>query len=116
MQRVIRIAAGATATVTLAPHDMAYLPIADGVPCYPCRLIRVTTAEGGVLHLRLSWPEPVATLNLWVNGRLFQPAEGSSAVAADIPSPSGELLVYVGMTKTIEQYVALTLSTAFDQK
>lgn len=115
MQRVIRIAAGGTVDVGLAPHDMDYAPAADS-RCYPCKMIRVVSTEAGRLQLRVTWKEPRATLNLWINGRLFEgTAPGSPEAVADVPIGAGELLVYVGMTSPVEYYAPFTLTTAVVQ-
>jgi hypothetical protein len=112
MQRVIRIAAGGTVDVRLAPHDMDY-PGAGEARCYPCRLIRVSGSEAGRLQLRVTWSEPHATLNLWINGQLFPGAAlGPSEAVAEVPIGPGEVLVYVGMRVPVEYYAPFTLTTA----
>jgi hypothetical protein len=111
MQRVIRIAAGGTVDVKLAPHDMDYAAGGDS-HCYPCRMIRVAGDAAGQLHLRVAWTEPHATLNLWINGQLFEgTAHGPSEAVADVPIGAGELLVYVGMKNPVEYYAPFTLTT-----
>jgi hypothetical protein len=114
MQRIVRLAAGdAGAKLTLAPHDMDFLPIVGGVRCYPCRLVRVSVPQSGVLQLRLAWAETRSILSLWVGGQLFEGAGvGPSSVTADVMVTAGEFVVYVGTTKSVDQYVPLTLAAA----
>jgi hypothetical protein len=109
VQRVMRIAPGATVTTTLAPHDMDYTPVA-GSRCYPCRMIRVAVPQTGAFQARLTWTEPKATLSLWINGQVFGGTEGSSELLADVSVVAGELLIYAGMATPKEVYVPLTLS------
>jgi hypothetical protein len=112
MQRLIRIAAGGKVNVGLAPHDMDY-EVAAGSHCYPCKMIRVTTAGTTQLHLGVTWAEPHATLNLWINGQLFEgAAHGPSEAVADVTAGPGELIVYVGMKSQVEYYAPFTLTTA----
>jgi hypothetical protein len=111
MQRVIRIAAGTSIEVGLAPHDVSH-DVAAGVRCQPCKMIRVVNAQAGRLQLKVSWTEPRAALNLWVNGRLFEgPAPGGPlAVLADVAVDApGELLVYVGKNAA-DYYAPFTLT------
>ena len=111
MQRVVRIAAGASVDVKLAPHDMDY-SLAGGARCYPCRMIRVVGDGTGTLHLRVTWTEPRAVLNLWINGQLFEGIGlGTFEAVADVPVGAGELLVYVGMKNPVEYYAPFTLTT-----
>ena len=113
MQRVIRIAAGGGVDVRLAPHDMSYAP-ATGAVCYPCRLIRITSGEAGRLQLNVAWAETHVSLNLWINGRLFEGTGfGPSEIVADVPVAAGEQLVYIGMKTPTDYYAPLTLSTGF---
>lgn len=112
MQRVIRIAAGEKVDVKLAPHDMDYAAGGDS-HCYPCRMIRVAGAEAGRLQLKVTWSEPHSTLNLWINGQLFEgAAHGPSEAVAEVPIGGGELLVYVGMKNPVEYYAPFTLTSA----
>ena len=113
MQRVIRIAAGGSVEVGLAPHDVSYEPAA-GARCYPCRMIRVLASQAGRLRVKASWTEPRARLYFWVAGRIFDataPAEPLAVlaeVAVDVP---GEVLVYVGMKNAADYRAPLTLTT-----
>jgi hypothetical protein len=112
MQRVIRIAAGEKVDVKLAPHDMDYAAGGDS-HCYPCRMIRVVSTDAGRLQLKVTWGEPHSTLNLWVNGQLFEgAAHGPSEAVADVAIGAGEVLVYVGMKNPVEYYAPFTLTSA----
>jgi hypothetical protein len=112
IQRVIRIAAGGSVEVDLAPHDVSY-DLGGGLRCYPCKMIRVVNGQPGRLRLKASWKEPRAALNLWVNGRLFEGTAGSLELLAEaaIDAP-GELLVYVGIRNAADFYAPFTLTTA----
>jgi len=111
MQRVVRMAAGSKVDIKLAPHDMDY-EVAAGSHCYPCRMIRVTSSGAAQLHLSATWTEPRATLNLWINGHLFEgAAHGPSEAAADGPAGPGELIVYVGLKGGADFYTPFTLTT-----
>jgi hypothetical protein len=112
MQRVIRIAAGETASTTLAPHDMNY-EVAPGTSCYPCRLIRVVVPEAGTLEARLRWTLGGASLRLWVAGRRFEPPDFSIAeIVTEVPAAGGEHLIYVGATSSVD-YVGFSLATSY---
>ena len=112
MQRVIRMAAGGSVDVDLAPHDVSF-EIAGGSRCYPCRMIRVINAGAGRLRIKASWLEPRAALTLWIDGRLFDgaapaaPREVAADVAVDGP---GELVVYVGMKNAADFHAPFTLT------
>jgi hypothetical protein len=111
MQRVVRIAAGNKVDVKLAPHDMDY-EAAPGSHCYPCRMIRVTSSGAPSVHLSVTWNEPRATLNMWINGQLFEGAtHGPSETATDLPAGPGELIVYVGPRTGGDYYIPFTLTT-----
>jgi len=112
MQPVTRISAGASVNRTIAPHDMDYV-VASGVHCYPCQLVRVTTASSGLLHLEMSWSESHSIVNMWINGRLYPGANvGPSSVLADLEVTGGEVLVYVGqISNTKATYVPFTLAS-----
>jgi hypothetical protein len=113
MQRVIRIAAGDSVEVDLAPHDVSY-ELASGARCYPCRMIRIGMPQPGRLHVKASWTEPRAALYLWVTGRLFEGAAAAEplAVPAEVPIDApGDVLVYVGMRNTADYHAPFTLTT-----
>lgn len=113
MQRVIRIAAGTSVEVALAPHDVSY-DLPDGLRCNPCKKIRVVNAQAGRLQLHATWKEGRAAINLWVNGRVFEgmgpagPHEVLAEVSIDAP---GDLLVYVGLKNAADFYAPFTLTT-----
>lgn len=112
LQRVIRISAGSSVDVNLAPHDMEYAT-GDGARCYPCRLIRIVSAESGRLQLHVAWKETHATLNIWAGGQFFAGSSvGPAEAAADVPFGPGELIVYVGMKAPVEYYAPFTMTTA----
>lgn len=92
MQRLVRVAAGdALNGASLAPHDVSYTIGPDS--CYPCRLIRVTVASAGTLHLTVTG-SAATFLHIWVNGRRFNPT--GSVLTAEVQVGAGEVPVYVG--------------------
>jgi hypothetical protein len=111
IQRMIRIAAGGSVEVNLAPHDVSY-DLGDGLRCDPCKMIRVVTEPAGRLQVKASWSEPRAALNLWINGRFFEGAGGPLEVLGEaaIDAP-GEVLVYVGLKNAADYYAPFTLTT-----
>ena len=96
MQRIVRIAAGETATVPKLTHmDVSY--VVDGQLCAPCRLIRVVAPAAGMVHLELAWDRnPGAPLYLWAAGSRFGGDTNELQVAADVPLRAGENVLYVG--------------------
>jgi hypothetical protein len=109
LQRVIRIAAGSPEYGSqLAPNDMD-LAVGAGARCQPCRLIRVT-GESGAAQVSMQWSGP-EMLQIWVNGRAFEPTAGTREVIADINVGTGETLVFVGRPwqATIGDYIHFTL-------
>ena len=76
-------------------------------------VLNVASGTWNVLRLLLTGglPDPRATLNLWVNGVLFEGA--AREASADVPIGPGELMVYVGLKSSVNDYVAFTLSTGF---
>ena len=113
MQRVIRIAAGGSVDVPLAPHDVSY-ELAAGARCYPCRMIRVVAGQAGRLRVKASWTEPRARLYLWVAGRMFDaaaPAEPLAILAEVAVEAQGEVLVFVGMKNAADYRAPFTLTT-----
>jgi hypothetical protein len=112
LQRVNRLASDGTLNMQLAPHDVEYTPM-PGSACSPCRMIRVTAAEAGTLHLKVTWTETHSTLSIWANGQLFEgTARGPSEVAGDVAVVAGELQIYVGMKTPSDYYVPATLTAA----
>lgn len=93
IQQVIRLAAGDTVTPPqLAPHDLLYTIGTDR--CYPCRLVRVMVPSVGTLHVKVTWTEARATLDLWAGGQLVPGASGE--LVADVPVKAGETIMYIG--------------------
>jgi hypothetical protein len=99
MQSIVRVGVGETGSTLLAPNDLTYT-VAPGINCSPCRMIRVVAPRPGPLEVRLKWGDSRARMELWIEGRRFQPdpAAGLEAVA-ELTVPAGELLVYVSSTK-----------------
>ena len=95
MQRVYRLSADATSSQTLAPNDMEY-PIAPGVVCEPCHLVRLTTASAGKITIRISWTGNDAPINLWANDQTFLGSAASRETVAELTVAAGETLLYVG--------------------
>jgi hypothetical protein len=111
LQRIIRIAAGASISPTLAPNDMDY-PVTPGTHCQPCRLIRVTSATSGTMQVRVIWTDVTSVLNVWVNGQAFLGNAVTREVIADVPIGAGEVVLYVGkILAPVGDYVPFTLST-----
>ena len=110
LQRVVRLAAGAPAySAQLAPNDMD-LDVGGGARCQPCRLIRVTSPSPGPAEVTLRWSGQVS-LRIWVDGRAFEPAAGTTEVTAGISIGSGDALVIVGRPETTApaNYIPFTL-------
>jgi hypothetical protein len=102
MQRVLRLAAGASLDLELAPHDMDYTPTSNS-RCYPCRMIRVTVTQPGRLTIHATSTEKQARLNLWLAQNVY--VGGAPDVTAEVPSiGAGEILLYVGMPGVDPQY------------
>lgn len=112
MQRVVRLDADAhqpAYSSRLAPNDMDYL--IDGTHCQPCRLIRITSTTGRPAQLTLTWTTSV-DLHLWIDGRRRDPSGLQREIAADIPTGSGEVVIYIGKVRpaSVEDYVSFTLN------
>lgn len=91
LQRIVRMSAGQTLSLQIAPHDVSF-----SVPselCYPCKLVRVSTPGPGTLRLTASW-QGTKALYLWVNGTRF--ASSGSSISAETSVSGGELPVYIG--------------------
>jgi hypothetical protein len=110
MQRVIRIAAGGSVDVDIAPHDVAY-DLGGGGRCYPCKMIRIVNAPAGRLRLKASWLEARAALDLWVNGRRFEGTSGMEVLAEVAIDAPGDVVVYVGVKHAADYHAPFTLST-----
>ncbi len=93
LQRVIRVTAGESVTLQLAPHDMSYMVGADR--CFPCRLIRVVNPTAGTLHVILNWTGSGMALNLWAAGRRITGTYPE--LTTDLDVSAGEAVIYVGM-------------------
>jgi hypothetical protein len=112
LQRIIRLAAGASVSPTLAPNDMDYL-VNPATHCQPCRLIRVTSPTSGTMHVRVTWSDPPSVLNVWVNGQAFLGNPVLREVVADVPVGAGEVVLFVGkVAGKVGDYVPFTLATA----
>jgi hypothetical protein len=112
LQRVVRIAAGSSMTgLQVAPHDLEYTIGSER--CFPCKVIRVTTATAGRLRVDATWLGQANTLNVWLTGIRFRPS--GSAVSAEATVDGGEILVYVGFNlpqnQSMGSYVAFNVST-----
>jgi len=108
MQRVIRVTAGATASVTLAPNDLSY--VVGGRTCL-CRLIRVVS-QTGTLHVRGTW-NVTSNLILLVDGQTV--AGQTRELTADIPvNAPREVIMYLGAASAagIAGHTAVTLETS----
>ena len=95
LQRIVRIAAGSSMNgISLAPHDLEYTIGSDR--CFPCRLVRVTTATAGRLRVDTTWTGQPNALNVWLTGTRFMPS--GSTVSAEAMVGAGEVLVYIGFS------------------
>jgi hypothetical protein len=111
MQRVVRIAAGASVSPTLAPNDVEY-HVTPTTECQPCRLIRVTSTTNGMVQAKLTWSDVRSTLHAWVNGQMFPGDPNVREVIVDVPMAGGEIVLYVGKIAGLaSDYVPFTLST-----
>jgi hypothetical protein len=109
MQRIVRITAGdSVEPVPLAPNDLAYE--VDGVPCQPCRLIRIVVPTTGDMELRLTWRARVH-LSLSAGGMSAAGDAGTASGFLTISTP-GELVAYVGSTSRLTDHVDFKLETS----
>jgi hypothetical protein len=111
VQQVIRLAAGESATTTIAPNDVSYDP-APEFHCANCRLIRVVSPAAGILSVRASTTETHALLTMWANGSFVGVPTSAGALTADIQVAGGEVVIYVQAAGD-GFYVPLMLTTAF---
>ena len=96
MQRIVRIAAGETATVPKLTHMDVYYDIGPD-RCSPCRLIRVVAPAAGTMRFELTWePNPGADLYLWVGGRRLDGERQDRQFTTSAAVLTGENAVYVG--------------------
>ena len=97
----------------LAPHDLEYSIGSER--CYPCKLIRVTTATPGRLLVDVTWTGQPNALHVWLTGTRFMPS--GSTVSAEATVSAGEVLVYVGYNLPQNQgqgsYITFNVSTGF---
>ena len=96
MQRIVRIAAGETATVPKLTHmDVSYDVGSDR--CSPCRLIRIVAPSAATMGFELAWePNPGADLYLWVGGQRVDGERKDRRFTARAAIRPGENVVYVG--------------------
>jgi hypothetical protein len=110
LQRTVRLDAGLSSSLTIAPNDVSYS--VEGDLCNPCKLIRVHSGGPGTLTLRLTWAGPAGALKLWANNQRNSTTGTSLTVAA--PTGGGQSIVYVGWTLPADtgasQYVTFNLS------
>ena len=112
LQRVVRLAAGSSFNgFELAPHDLEYTIGSER--CFPCKLVRVTTATAGRLRVDATWGGQPNSLNIWLAGTRFRPS--GSTVSAEAMVDAGEILVYVGFnlpqSQTQGAYITFNVST-----
>jgi hypothetical protein len=110
LQRVVRLAAAGPAyTGNLAPNDVEY--VIDGTSCQPCRLIRITNANGGSVSVTLRWTSAV-DLHVWSDGRRIDRSGDAREIVANIEVRGGESVIYIGKSKpeSVEDYVAFSLT------
>ena len=93
---MVGVMVGEAAIVPKLTHmDVSY--DIGGDRCSPCRLIRIVSPAGGMIHLELAWDRnPGAALYLWAGGSRFGGNTNELQVAADVPLSAGENVVYVG--------------------
>jgi hypothetical protein len=102
VQRQIRVQAGATASVRIAPHDMDYTPpyaSASGERCSPCKLIRLTNTPGERLRVSLKWTPVSIGVKLWNDDGTFA-ATSPGFLEREIFSDKTEVWMYVGQNPT----------------
>jgi hypothetical protein len=96
MQRIVRIAAGETASVPKLTHIDVYYDIGPD-RCGPCRLIRIVAPAAGTMRFELTWePNPGADLYLWVGGQRVDGERQDRQFTASAAVRAGENVVYVG--------------------
>ena len=118
MQRLIRMQAGDTASVRIAPHDMDYAPANATVPgerCSPCKRIRLTNTPGSLVRVTLKWTPVNVGLKLWNDDGTFAAAPGTAGlIERDISSDKTEVWLYVGQSPAAAalQYVDVQVIVA----
>ena len=94
LQPVMRLRAGDKVSYDgFAPNDFTYM--VEGVPCSPCRLVRVVADAPATFHFRVTWNEPRVILSLWAHGAVT--TGSTSELEADVLVPRGETVVYLGL-------------------
>jgi hypothetical protein len=115
MQRIVRMAAGETATVPKLTHMDVYYDIGPD-RCSPCRLIRIVVPAAGTMRFELAWePNPGADLYLWVGGQRLDGERQDRQFTASAAVRAGENLVYVGYYRWKVLYgssIKFTLATS----
>jgi hypothetical protein len=113
MQTVVRLVPGQAAiSLSVAPHDVSYVIGSD--PCYPCKLVRVTTSTAGTLRVTLTGQNSTA-LRVWINGQQLTPA--GSPLTTEAQVTAGEIPLYVGWNLPLDSggannYVNFTLAAS----
>jgi Bacterial Ig-like domain (group 2) len=115
LQRIVRMAAGETATVPKLTHMDVYYDIGPD-RCSPCRLIRILAPAAGTMRFELTWePNPGADLYLWVSGQRVDGERQDRQLTANAPLQAGENVVYVGYYRWRVLYgssIRFTLATS----
>jgi len=94
LQPVMRLRAGDKVSYEgFAPNDFTYM--VEGVPCSPCRLVRVVADAPATFHFRVTWNEPRVILSLWAHGAVT--TGSTSELEADVLVPRGETVVYLAL-------------------
>ena len=94
LQPIMRLRAGDKVSYAgFAPNDFTYM--VEGVPCSPCRLVRVVADAPATFHFRVTWNEPRVILSLWAHGAVT--TGSTSELEADVLVPRGETVVYLGL-------------------
>ena len=96
VQRQIRVQAGETVSVRIAPHDMDYAPAYSGERCSPCKLIRLTNTPGTRLRVSLKWTPVSIGLKLWTDDGAFAQTSPGLLAERGIFSDTTEVWMYVG--------------------
>ena len=100
VQRVIRVQAGESTSVRIAPHDMDYAPAnasVAGEHCSPCKLIRLSNTPGTRLRVTLKWTPIAVVLRLWNDdGTFVAPSSSAGFLEREVFSDKTEVWLYVG--------------------
>ena len=102
MQRVVHIGAGGpTVNQRLAPNDVQY-PVAPGVWCQPCRLIRISSEAAATVQVCVTWTGPAA-LHLWTATQRLS-ATSEREIVATVSVGVGDTMIYVGKVDTTFEF------------